>query len=177
MYVLLHPCLRSWQLSLSSVLQVGCIGDGIRNRINALLDHEPQLANRRASRELSKLKVQSTNQRASQEPSEPNPPASSEELRKEMAVRTFLTIPGIGSVNPSSRVPSVFIVNRRRMGAEALYDNGCDTVARLHLKKYKETLTPESKKCLKYFEHIQRPLPRENAETLVVRYCLPRVLG
>jgi len=55
--------------------------------------------------------------------------------------------------------------------AEALYDAGCDTIARLHLKKYKEMLSPGAKRGLKYINHLRSPVPRENAEAIVVCCC------
>ena len=41
------------------------------------------------------------------------------------------------------------IVPSRKKDAEARYDAGCDTIARIHLKEYKERLSPGAKGSLK----------------------------
>ena len=66
-------------------------------------------------------------------------------------------------------------VKFRKKVAEVLYDAGCDTVARLYLKKYKETLSPGARRGLKYFKNLGSPVPRENAEAIVV-CCSPHAL-
>ena len=54
---------------------------------------------------------------------------------------------------------------------EALYDAGCDTIAKLSLKKFEDTLSPGAKRGLKYLAHLESPVPRENAEAIVVCCC------
>jgi len=62
-------------------------------------------------------------------------------------------------------------------GAEALYDAGCDTIPKLHFKKYKRMLSPRAKMGLKYINHSRPPVPRENAEAIMVRCYFPHSLG
>ncbi|KAF9783387.1 hypothetical protein BJ322DRAFT_1070619 [Thelephora terrestris] len=76
-----------------------------------------------------------------------------EDPERTRAVRTLMTVPGLGKKN-----------------AEVLYDSGCGTVERLQLKKYKDTLSPGAKRGLKYFHHVQKPVPRENVER-IVEFC------
>jgi hypothetical protein len=97
-------------------------------------------------------------------------------VKEENAIKKLREVPGIGSVNPSPSGLLCTHVNHRRDKAEALYDAGCDTIAKLHLKKYKETLTPVSIMGLKYFDYLQRPVPRENVNTIVVRHFFPHAL-
>ena len=60
-------------------------------------------------------------------------------------------------------------VDSRVKLAKTLYDNGCDTIAKLYLKEYQETLSPGTKRSLKYLKHSQCPVPKEYAEQIVVR--------
>lgn len=60
----------------------------------------------------------------------------------------------------------------RTVLSKELYDAGCDSVQKLELKKYKEMLSPTAKIGLKYQKFAESPVPRENAERLVVRRCL-----
>jgi hypothetical protein len=60
---------------------------------------------------------------------------------------------------------------------EALYDAGCDTIAKLNLKKFKDTLSPGAERGLKYIVRLESPVPRENAEAIVVRCCSHTRLG
>jgi hypothetical protein len=62
-------------------------------------------------------------------------------------------------------------VKFRKKAAGILYDTGCDTIAKLRLKKYNDTLKPGSRRCLKYIEFLGSPVQRESAETIVVCCC------
>ena len=95
-----------------------------------------------------------------------------EDPKRTSAVKTLMTIPGLGFVDPFDPLSHLCThSNGREKGAKALYDSGCDTVEKLKLKKYKGTLSPGAKRGLKYLDHLQNPVPRENAERLVVRPC------
>ncbi|KAF9643593.1 hypothetical protein BDM02DRAFT_3151454 [Thelephora ganbajun] len=85
---------------------------------------------------------------------EEKPPKKSDEiLKRSKTIKTLMTIPGLG-----------------KKAAEALYDAGCDSIERIHLKKYKEALSPGARRGLKYIKHLESPVPRENAEA-IVEFC------
>lgn len=50
-----------------------------------------------------------------------------------------------------------------------LYDAGCDTFEKMQLKKYKDMLSHKAARGLKYARNLDSPVPRENAEAIVVR--------
>ena len=105
-------------------------------------------------------------------PKSSTPKTPQEQLKRNEAIKKFMTIPGLGSVNPSpSPGPSRINARFRKKSAEALYDAGCETVERLQLKKYKEVLSPGAKRGLKYLKHLESPVPRGNAEAIAVRRC------
>lgn len=93
---------------------------------------------------------------------------------KKKHLKELLAVPGIGSVNsPSSLDPLCIDVEYRVKVAKALYEAGCDTVAKLHLEQYYKMLPPKVKRTFKHFEYLGAPVPRENAERIMVRYCSP----
>ena len=100
----------------------------------------------------------------------PTPKESQEQFARRNAVNMLMTVPGLGSVNISLLLYVTHIdFDFRQKSAEALYDDGCDTIEKLHLEKYKEKLAPRPRKSLKYVKYLGSLVPRENAQRIVVR--------
>ncbi|KAF8333392.1 hypothetical protein F5887DRAFT_679795 [Amanita rubescens] len=79
-----------------------------------------------------------------------HPPQYMDDTLRAIARAQFLQIPGLG-----------------RLKVDKLLDQGCTGIADLRSRKFRYLVTPTQRIHAKYFEHVEKPATREDAEIVV----------
>ncbi len=81
---------------------------------------------------------------------------------------TFCKFPVSGVLFHSVAPRGTLTYPYSRSKVEKLLDEGCTGIADLRSRKFRHLITPSQRVYAKYFEHIEKPTTREEAETVLV---------
>jgi hypothetical protein len=105
-----------------------------------------------------------------------HPPQYMNATLRAIAREQFLQIPGLGYAFPFCCPRGTLTYLYSGLKADKLLDQGCTGITDLRSRKFRYLITPTQRIYAKFFEHIEKPATREDAEIVVVSRVAGRLL-